>query len=384
MGSSHRTPIYRDAGFTFENIAEAEQAFIDESLVPQSSRHSIYTRWGNPNVISTERILAKLEGCEWSLLTASGMAAIDTALSIFQNGAQTGTWLFFSELYGGTNVYIEEVLKRTRGINIERIEPQSQTYNLEELDNRLKDLKPKLLFFESISNPLLIVPEAKQVIQLAKKHGTKVIVDNTFGTPYLWHPLEDGADLVVHSATKYLGGHGNLTAGVVCGNDSEFKTKALKYRKFVGSILSPDDAYRLETQLTTFELRFHRQCENAALLARFLDSHEKVKSVRYPGLRSHPTFEQAVELFGEKGFGAMITFELQGGRPSCDIFVDSISETVAYVPTLGDVNSTLVHVSTVFGTDRYPFEGMIRFSVGCEPYKQLGAQISAALDNISV
>lgn len=149
--------------------------------------------------------------------------------------------------------------------------------------------------------------------------------------------------------------------------------------------MSPDDAYRLETQLTTFELRFHRQCENAFRLAQFLtERHEQVLSVRYPGLPSHPTFKQASELFSKNGFGAMITFELQGGRQNCDIFVNSIRETVAYVPTLGDANSTLLHVSTVFGEDNYPQTGMIRFSVGCEPYKQLEEKISAALDNINV
>ena len=175
------------------------------------------------------------------------MAAIDVALSIFQNGSQSGTWLFFSELYGGTNTYIEEVLKKTRGIQVERFKPGSEIYDLEELDKMLDKIKPSLLYFASISNPLLVVPEAKEVIELAKKHGAIVIVDNTFGTPYLWHPLEDNANIVAHSATKYLGGHGNLTAGVVCGNDTLLKEKALNYRKFVDSVLSPNDAYRLGT-----------------------------------------------------------------------------------------------------------------------------------------
>jgi cystathionine beta-lyase/cystathionine gamma-synthase len=380
--SSHRTPIYRDAGFKFHTIADAEQALIDENQNPQSSSHYIYTRFGNPTVCATEEVLTKLEGCNWSLLTASGMAAIDVALSIFQNGSQTGTWLFFSELYGGTNTYIEEVLQKIRGIQIERFKPESEVYDLEKLDKTLERLKPSLLYFESISNPLLIVPEARQVIKIAKKHGAIAIVDNTFGTPYLWSPLEDNADIVAHSATKYLGGHGNLTAGVVCGNDASLKDQALKYRKFVGSVLSPDDAYRLGSQLTTFELRFKKQCENALRLSQFLDGHDKVSRVLYPGLPTHPTFRQASTLFGGKGSGAMITFDLKGGRSSCAAFVDSIRDRVAYIPTLGDPNSILLHISTVFGRDKYPSEGMIRFSVGCEPYEQLEDNVREALGRI--
>lgn len=380
--SSYRTPIYRDAGFKFDNIADVEQALIDEESDPQSSSRYIYTRFGNPTVRATEAVLAKLEGCKWSLLTASGMAAIDVALSIFQNGSQTGTWLFFSELYGGTNTYIEEVLKEIRGIQVERFKPESEVYDLDKLAEMLEQVKPNLLYFESISNPLLVVPEARQVINLAKEHGAAVIIDNTFGTPYLWHPLEDNADIVVHSATKYLGGHGNLTAGVVCGNDATLKDKALKYRKFVGSVLSPDDAYRLGTQLITFELRFQKHCENALRLAQFLEGHDKISRVLYPGLKTHPTFKQASRLFDEKGYGAMITFDLKGGRSSCEAFVDSIRESVAYVPTLGDPNSILLHISTVFGKDNYPSEGMIRFSVGLEPYEQLEDNVREALSKV--
>lgn len=379
--SSHRTPIYRDAGFLFEDISEAEQAFLQEGDIPQSSTNWIYTRYGNPTVRSTEASLSTLEECEWSLLTASGMSAIDVALSVFQEGNKTGKWLFFSELYGGTNAYIDQVLVKRRGIEVERIKPDNEVYSLENVLGILDELNPSLLFFESISNPLLIVPEAKEILAAAKARGIKTIVDNTFGTPLLWQPLKDGADIVVHSATKYFSGHGNLTAGVLCGNDETLRDEALKYRKFVGCILSPDDAYRLQTQLTTLELRFTRQCDNAYRLAHALQANNKVNHVLYPGLQSHPTYKQASMLFENKGFGAMITFELKGGRKSCDAFVNAIRDRVAYITTLGDTNSILLHISTIFGKDKYPSEGMIRFSVGCESYEQLEEVVLVAIKN---
>ncbi len=378
--SSQRTPIYREAGFKFKSIKEAEQAFIDEGKNPQSSPHSIYTRYGNPTVRATEAIITAVEGCNWSLLTSSGMSAIDTALSIFQKKGQANTWLFFSELYGGTNAYITEILDQRRGIDVKHFQPSEEAYNLAELSEVLDRMNPGVLFFESVSNPLLIVPEAKKVIALAKKRGIKVIIDNTFATPLLWQPLEDGADIVVHSATKYLAGHGNLTAGVVCGNDSALINEALKYRKYVGCILSPDDAYRLGTQLTTFELRFNKQCENANLMARALSENDKISRVLYPGLASHKTFQQATELFGKKGSGAMVTFELKGGREACDAFVHAIGDSIPYVPTLGDASSTLLHAATVFG-NKYP-DGMIRLSLGCEPYEHLQRAVSSALEQV--
>jgi cystathionine beta-lyase/cystathionine gamma-synthase len=378
QASSHRTPIYRDAGFTFQDIAEAEEAFSQEATRPQSSPNFIYTRYGNPTVRATEEILTALENCQWTLLTASGMSAIDTALSVFQDGENTGTWLFFSELYGGTNIYINQVLIKRRGIHVERFAPQGEVYDLGDFVRMLDEVKPTLLFLESISNPLLIVPNAQEMLSIAKARNIKVIVDNTFGTPMLWQPLKDGADIVVHSATKYLSGHGNLTGGVLCGDDGTLRDEALRYRKFVGCILSPDDAYRLQTQVATLELRFMRQCANAYLMSKALDKHGKVARVLYPGLESHATFKQAATLFGDKGSGAMVTFELQGGRKACDTFVASVRDSIRYIPTLGDINSILLHVSTVFG-DKYP-DGMIRFSVGCEPYEHLERAVLSALE----
>ena len=295
-----RLPIYRNAGFLFDTIGEAADVFAREEEYPQSADRFSYSRYGNPNVAETEEQLAEIEGAEWAVLTASGMAAIDTALSVFQRGEKTGPWLFFSELYGGTNDYIQNILIERRGIEVVRFHPAEgeERYDLDRLDDLLERVKPALLYFEPVTNPLLIVSDGGRIIEMAKERGIGVIVDNTFATSRLWRPLERGADIVVHSATKYLGGHGNLTAGVVCGNDTGIRKDAMLYRKYVGNILSADDAYRLNTQSRTFELRFAAQCENASKLAEAMSGHPAVERVRYPGLASHPTHGEAAKTFG--------------------------------------------------------------------------------------
>jgi cystathionine beta-lyase/cystathionine gamma-synthase len=385
---STRIPIYRDAAFFLNDEETIKKAFKDELDHPRSPGTYIYSRYRNPTVTAVEEQIMALAGCRWALLTQSGMSAIDVALSIFQEAGKTGTWLFFSEIYGGTVSYIDRVLQYRRGINVKRFHPAGDRYDLEQLEKELAETKPRLVYFEAMSNPMLIVADCRSIISMAKKAGAVVLVDNTFATPYLWDPLEDGADIVVHSATKFLSGHNNITAGVLCGNDTQLEKDAIEYRKFVGHMLSADDAYRLGTQLRTFELRFHRHCQNAARLARTLADHEKIENVLYPGLESHPTHNQAQRLFKGKGFGAMITFDIKGdtpekkGRAARD-FISAVSEQVPLVPTLGDTQTMLLHVESVWG-DRYPLPGMIRLSVGIENYPELEAAFLNALDRIAV
>ncbi len=381
---SKRSPIYRDSAFVFESIEQCEQTFQAELNDPQSADALIYTRYGNPNVMESEMVLAKLEQSEWALLTSSGMSAIDVALSVFQKSEDTGTWLFFDEIYGGTKAYVEQVLKARRGVRIEyfEMEEDAETFDPEALAKALDRIKPTLLYFESVSNPLLVVTDGEAIIRLAKERGIPVVIDNTFATPLLWKPLLCGADLVVHSVTKYFSGHGNITAGVVCGNDRELRKAAMAYRKFVGHVLSPDDAYRLGTQLASFELRVTRQNENAMKLAQVLEKHPQIEQVRYPGLESHATHQEALKLFDGRGFGAMITFELKGGRTSAEIFIARVKSHVKFIATLGDAESILIHVPTVFTQERFPQMGMFRLSVGFEPYKELECSVLTALDGM--
>jgi cystathionine beta-lyase/cystathionine gamma-synthase len=233
---------------------------------------------------------------------------------------------------------------------------------------------------------MLIVADVSEIIRTASKYGSKVILDNTFATPYLYKPLDDGADLVIHSATKYFSGHGNLSAGVLCGNDKQIMQAAIEYRKFVGHMISPDDAYRLQTQLQTFELRFGRQCVNASRLAEYLDSLPVIRKVWYPGLKSHGTYSTANKLFKGKGFGGMITFDFDGKDPDekrsrRDKFISYVSGQIKLIPTLGDPHTILMPVEAVWGT-KYPEPGMIRLSVGFEDYEELAATVSGALSTL--
>jgi cystathionine beta-lyase/cystathionine gamma-synthase len=250
----------------------------------------------------------------------------------------------------------------------------------------LKEIQPEFLYFEAVSNPMLIVADVKRIMELAKQYDCKIIVDNTFGTPYLWKPLIDGADLVIHSATKYMSGHGNITAGVICGNDEELMKEAIEYRKWAGHFLSPDDAYRLGSQLKSFELRFKQHCDNALALAEYLQNHPKIEEVLYPGLESHPTRKEAVALFGDKGFGGMVTFDIKGKsdedkREKCNRFVAALEDTIPLVPTLGEVDTILLPVEPVWGA-KYPLPGTIRLSVGIENLDKLKGWLDEALKDI--
>jgi cystathionine beta-lyase/cystathionine gamma-synthase len=383
-----KTPIYRDSGFKLESVETTKKAFEKEKLHQREPDLYIYSRYRNPTIVAVEEQMMKLEGAEWALFTQSGMAAIDTALSIFHRGEKTGTWLFFSEIYGGTNTFIDEVLIKRRGVRAERFYPEDGIYNLEELSKMMTEHKPEVLYLEAVSNPMLIVTEMEAIIAMAKIHGSTVIIDNTFTTPYLWKPLDSGADLVIHSATKYLSGHGDITAGVICGNDPTLGEQCLEYRKYVGHMLSPDDAYRLGNALHTFNIRMEKHCENAHRLSEMLLEHPMIEEVHYPGLPTHPTYKNAIKLFSDKGYGGMITIALGGSSEdlkakAVDQFVAQLAEEIPLVPSLGDAASTLLPIAAVWG-DKYPDSGLIRLSIGIEPYDRLSTSIQTALDNIKV
>ena len=280
--NSSRMPVYRDSGFELYDASTTAGAFKKENEHEREPDNYIYSRYRNPTVVSAEEEIMRIEGCAWALLTQSGMSAIDIALSIFQHGKETRPWLFFTEIYGGTISFIESVLKKRRGLDIHYFTPENGKYDLKEFENTISRLKPEFVYIESISNPMLIVADVTEIAGTAKRHGSKVIIDNTFATPWLYKPLDEGVDIVIHSATKYFSGHGNLTAGVICGNDKKIMQSAIEYRKYVGHMLSPDDAYRLQTQLQSFKLRFSRQCSNASTLAEHLSKVTNIKKVWLP------------------------------------------------------------------------------------------------------
>lgn len=384
--NTKRTPIYRDTGFNLKDSKTTRNSFSNELNLQRDPDTYIYSRYRNPTIVSAEQKVMELEEAEWALLTQSGMSAIETALSIFQNGGKTGTWMFFSEIYGGTNSFIDQVLIRRRGLSIERFYPVEGRYDLKAFEKLLDELEPELIYFEVISNPMLMVADAEAIIRIAKKKDIIVIIDNTFSTPYIYKPLQVGADLVVHSATKYLSGHGNITAGVICGNSSMLMKQAIEYRKLVGHMLSPDDAYRLESQIKSFQLRFKKQCESALSLAGKLNKHPFVEKTMYPGLETHDTNEIAKKLFANNAYGGMITFELAGKNDEekakrRDLFINKVSDHIQLIPTLGDMETILLPVEPVWG-EKYPLPGMIRLSIGIEDVNHLEEIVMNALEKL--
>lgn len=383
--NSKKIPVYRDTGFYLKNNQITQSAFSEEVNHPQQPDNYIYSRYRNPSIVATEKHIQEIEDAEWAVLMQSGMAAIDTALSIFQKTGEN-RWLFFKDIYGGTNSYIDNILVQKRAINTAHFSSENGTYHIEHLIGLMDKFKPQIIYFETVSNPMLIVADAKRIINEAKKREIIVIIDNTFASPYLWKPLLFGADLVIHSATKYLAGHGTITAGVICGNNKKIMQAAIEYRKLIGHMISPDDASRLNEQLFTFKLRFKKQSDNAFKLAHLFYESEKVEKVFYPGLKSHTTYEQAIDLFENKGFGAMISIQFAGKsdtekRRKCNIFMDEIAKNFDLIPTLGDVQTIYLPIEIVWA-DKYPYPGAIRLSVGIEEYEQLENVFKNALKTV--
>ena len=301
--NSSRMPVYRDAGFELFDAATTASAFRSETEHEREPDFYIYSRYRNPTVVSAEEEIMKLEECNWALLTQTGMSAIDTALSVFHERERNRPWVFFSEIYGGTISFIESVLKGTKRHRYPLFHSRwMEIMTWLSLKNVLEGLNPAVVYIETISNPMLIVADVSEIIRIAGKYGSKVIVDNTFATPCLYRPLGEGADIVIHSATKYFSGHGNLSAGVICGNDKQImQDRQLNTENLSGHMLSPDDAYRLQTQILTFELRFGRQCRNASGWLIIWNPCRLIGKVWYPGLKKHTTHEIAKKLFCDKG-----------------------------------------------------------------------------------
>ena len=366
--------IDRTIGFPLGSVEETEIAF----KTPLGEGLYSYARRENPTVADCERALAEIEMSRRCILTSCGMAAINIALSIFNDPADRRPWLFPADAYSGTKQYAIDILQNQRGVNVRFADPAGQNATKSNLIGAIDDDPPALVFIEPISNPLLDIVDVRAVAQAARQHGACVVVDNTFATPYLFHPLDAGADLVVHSATKYLAGHNNILAGVIGVNDPGLYARLIKHRNTIGSVLSPDDAGRLKSQLLTFPLRLARQNATAKLIAQFLDRHPAVAKVRYPGLPSHSCHEVAREMFQQRGFGAMITFDLAGGEEGSRRFVDELSPMIPHLGTLGDVRTSFLHVEACFQEGYEPTT--IRLSVGIEPADWIIGSLRPALD----
>ncbi len=372
-------PIVQSSTYRFENSEDAVRyAKGDPGVL-------VYTRYHNPTVWEAEERLALIMNAEKALFVASGMAAVSSAiLAAAKNGDEI---ISTPALYGGTYRFFRDILP-DHGITVRYVDP-TKLKSLAEMITK----RTTIVYLESPTNPTIGIVDIKQLVAATregeKRSGAKVtiIADNTFATAINQDPFQFGVDVIVESATKYLGGHTDLMGGVVAGKEA-FVREAHTRMKYYGGCADPFAAYLLVRSLKTFELRVHRQNENAVLLSRFLEKQKNVLRVLYPGLRSHPQFSVAKrQMLG--GFGGMLTIEVQGGVKSavavCDalkVAVNAMSlggvETLVSIP----VYSSHVNMSDAELLQHGVTPGMIRVSVGIEDIEDLKADFEQALENI--
>jgi cystathionine gamma-synthase/methionine-gamma-lyase len=340
----------------------------------------VYTRYGNPTVAALEEAIAQLEGGEAAVGFATGMAAVHAAL--LGAGLQSGDTVVCSQdVYGATYSLLATVFARL-GVKVVFVEIQ----DLPGVKTTIARERPKVVWIETISNPLLRVADVPTLAAAAHSVGALLMVDSTFTTPYLFRPLEHGADYVIHSATKYLGGHGDAMGGLVVSSRvrcEDVRTVA----KLAGGTLGPFDAWLILRGVKTLTLRMQRQCENALKLARWLETHPQVEKVIYPGLPSHPSHALAESLLQEGLFGAVVACELKdGNREQVMRFMDKLNLCLT-ATTLGDVYTEVLYPPMSSHRWLSPEErqrigigdGFVRVSVGIEAIEDIIADFDQAL-----
>jgi len=365
------TPIFQTS--VFELMENAEGAEFANAIEPPP----LYTRWGNPNFGEAQAVLAALEGAERALLTSSGMAAIATVLEAF---LEPGDHVVApAAIYLGT----EQLLRHwetTKGLRVSWV---INPLDLTEWEAALES-GTALIWVESPSNPTLAVTDLEGVAALGKKHGIRTVADNTFATPVLTRPCELGFNLSMSSATKYLGGHSDIVLGVIAGNESDV-AKCWEVAKLTGPTPDPMAAWLLHRGLKTVYMRVRRASDNAQSLAHWLLWQPQVARVDYPGLPAHPGHEIAARQM-RGGFGAMLSFELQGGLIAGRRFCEAL-EIIAHAMSLGGVESLIHHPASMshLGTPAKVkarlgiTDGLLRLSVGIEDEPDLKADLERGL-----
>jgi cystathionine beta-lyase/cystathionine gamma-synthase len=355
---AHGVPIYQNSTFALGTM-ERFQDFWDGA--PNAWG---YTRDGNPTVDHLERKVADLEGAESCVAAASGMGAISATLLTV--GANGGHIVMANQIYNTANKLVNEDLPQY-GITFSRVD-------ITDLDAVEAAITPQTtaIYTEVFSNPTLVVADIPALAKLARKHGLQLVIDNTFLSPALYRPLEDGADLVIHSATKYLAGHGEVLGGLVSGSKNAIEPIRVKALR-LGSTLSPFAAWLIMTGMRTLPLRMERHSHNARAVAAFLAAHPAVAGWHYPGLPDDPGHETAVKLLGENApMGGMLTIALNGGAESVAPFVESL-KVITFATSLGDTSSL---AWPILGTD------LVRLSIGLEDEADLLADLDNALERI--
>ncbi|MEM7230570.1 MAG: PLP-dependent aspartate aminotransferase family protein [Planctomycetota bacterium] len=365
-------PIFQSTTFRLDTASAGGDFAV--STAPAE----FYTRWGNPTTKQAEAVISELEGAERTLLFGSGMGAIGaTMLALLQAGDHV---LVGRSIYSGTHEIASGILPRY-GVESGFVDPS----DLEALGAAIQP-NTKLIVVESPTNPSLEICDLAAIAEIARGRNVLTAVDNTFATPYNQNPIALGFDLVMHAATKALGGHSDVTAGSVSGSD-ELVSKIWKYLKLFGACLSPFEAWLLIRGLKTLELRAERQNASALRLAKFLNAHSKVERVYYPGLESHPGHELAKRQM--RGFGGILSFELNASTQASAGFAESL-HVVQLAVSLGGTESLIQHpASMTHGTLSDEdvraagiSPGLLRLSVGLENVEDLEKDLETALGGL--
>lgn len=369
LGDAVTVPIYQTSTYVFRNTQE----LIDfkEGRIQKGE----YGRYGNPTIRAAERKLAELDHADDALLWASGMCAITSMLlTILRPGQHM---IVTADSYRRTRQFCDTVLGRL-GIEVTVVPPG----NLQAVEAAVQ-VNTRLLFSESPTNPFLYVADLEEIVAIARRHRLRTVIDSTFATPYNQNPIDFGIDVVMHSATKYLGGHNDLLAGVLVGNANMIG--ALREAQgMIGGITDPNTAYLLLRGLKTFALRMQRHNANGMALAAFLEAHPKIQRVYYPGLESHPS--HAVASRQMRGFGGVVSFEIDGSLEQTGAFIDALR--VPYIaPSLGGVESLVEQPALMSYYELAPEErrqvgigdSLVRYSAGIEDTDDLVNDVEQAL-----
>jgi len=362
------TTISRTSNFTFADTAQMK------GWAEGKNKAYIYTRYGNPTLTIAEEKIASLEGAEAAVVTASGMAAISSALlAVLRSGDEV---IASHQVYGGTYRLFRDLFPRF-GISVRHVES-----DLEGIE-KLVGPATKALYVETPTNPSLRLVDLRKAAAFARKHGLVSIVDNTFASPALQKPMEMGFDIVVHSATKYLGGHSDIIAGAAAGS-RKWMERVRSNVIYLGGSMDPGAAYLLIRGMKTLGVRVAKQCQTAMAVAKFLAKHPKVARVHYPGLPSHPDHGLAKRQM--RGFGAMMAFDMKGGVKAARRFCDRV-KIFLMAASLGGVESLVV---LPIYTSHYRMSlaelkaagvvpGTVRMSVGLEDAADLIEDLTQAL-----
>ncbi len=357
-------PIYQSATYVLEEVGK--------------DKGYDYTRASNPTRAVLENNLADLDGGKHGICFSSGMAAVDSIMKLFKSGDHI---VCSDDVYGGVSRLYNNLL-----VNYDLTFTYVNSSNPQDVEDAIQG-NTKLIWIETPTNPLLKVTDLDAVGKIAKKHGILYGVDSTFSTPALLRPLEFGADITMHSTTKYLSGHNQIIGGVLITNHDELGEKFKFIQKTVGAVPSPFDCWLTLLGIKTLSLRMSRHCENAQAIAEFLEAHSKVERVTYPGLPSHPQYDIAKDQMD--GFSGMISMELKGGIPAGMNLMNSL-ELCSLAESLGAVETMITHPATMTHADvpkderlaRGLTDGLVRLSVGIEDQEDIIADLNQALDKI--